>query len=37
LHKKILYNVLTSADAVDPSVKIPEFKGSAVRVEKLSG
>jgi len=28
-------NVLTSAEAVDPLAKIPEFKVSAVRVEKL--
>ena len=29
-------NVLTSADAVDPLSKIPEFKVSTVRLEKLS-
>lgn len=29
-------NVLTSADAVDPLAKIPEFKVSAVRVSKLT-
>jgi predicted molibdopterin-dependent oxidoreductase YjgC len=29
-------NVLTSAEAVDPLAKIPEFKVSAVRIEKLS-
>jgi predicted molibdopterin-dependent oxidoreductase YjgC len=29
-------NVLTSAEAVDPLAKIPEFKVSAVNVEKLS-
>jgi formate dehydrogenase alpha subunit len=29
-------NVLTSAEAVDPLAKIPEFKVSAVKVEKLS-
>ncbi|NTU47758.1 MAG: hypothetical protein HGA84_01980 [Syntrophobacteraceae bacterium] len=29
-------NVLTSASAVDPTVKIPEFKVSAVKVEKLA-
>jgi formate dehydrogenase alpha subunit len=29
-------NVLTSSEAVDPLAKIPEFKVSAVRVEKLS-
>jgi formate dehydrogenase alpha subunit len=29
-------NVLTSAEAVDPLAKIPEFKVSAVNIEKLS-
>jgi predicted molibdopterin-dependent oxidoreductase YjgC len=29
-------NVLTSAEAVDPLAKIPEFKVSAVSIEKLS-
>lgn len=29
-------NVLTSSDAVDPLAKIPEFKVSAVKIEKLS-
>ena len=29
-------NVLTSAEAFDPLAKIPEFKVSAVRIEKLS-
>jgi anaerobic selenocysteine-containing dehydrogenase len=29
-------NVLTSAEAVDPLAKIPEFKVSAVRVSKLT-
>jgi anaerobic selenocysteine-containing dehydrogenase len=29
-------NVLTSSEAVDPLAKIPEFKVSAVRIEKLS-
>jgi len=29
-------NVLTSAEAVDPLAKIPEFKVSAVKVEKLA-
>jgi len=28
--------VLTSAEAVDPLAKIPEFKVSAVKVEKLA-
>jgi len=28
-------NVLTNAEAVDPLAKIPEFKVSAVKVEKL--
>ena len=30
-------NVLTNAEAHDPTVKIPEFKVSAVKVEKFSG
>jgi len=29
-------NVLTNAEAFDPLAKIPEFKVSAVRVEKLA-
>jgi len=29
-------NVLTNAEAFDPLAKIPEFKVSAIRVEKLS-
>jgi predicted molibdopterin-dependent oxidoreductase YjgC len=29
-------NVLTSSEAVDPLAKIPEFKVSAVKIEKLS-
>ena len=29
-------NVLTNADAYDPLAKIPEFKVSAVKIEKLS-
>ena len=29
-------NVLTSTEAVDPLAKIPEFKVSAVSIEKLS-
>ncbi len=29
-------NVLTSAEAVDPLAKIPEFKVSTVNIEKLS-
>ena len=29
-------NVLTNADAFDPLAKIPEFKVSAVNIEKLS-
>jgi len=28
-------NVLTNAEAVDPLAKIPEFKVSAVRVERI--
>ena len=30
-------NVLTNAEAVDPLAKIPEFKVSAVRIEKALG
>jgi len=30
-------NVLINAEAFDPLAKIPEFKVSAVRIEKLIG